>query len=411
MGRFGDPVGARGTVRAGGLRATMTERAADRHTTPGMLAAYWRRSPRGGSRLREKRFRKAPGRLRNPPAFRESSDIDSRRDKGAAKMPRMNMVEAIRAGLRQEMERDAAVMLMGEDVGQLGGVFRATDGLRQFFGPNRVIDTPLAESVIAGAALGLAVAGWRPIVEIQFLGFAQQCFHQINQQISRIRFRTRGSHTAPLVIRSPFGGGVRTPEFHSDSMEHTFAQSSGLKVVMPANPYDAKGMLAEAIRDPDPVLFLEPLRGYRLLSGEVPSEPYTVPFGELNVLREGGDVTLVAWSQTVPVAEKAAGVAAEKGIGVHLVDLRTLVPLDEAGLVKAVERTGRCVVVHESQATAGFGAEVAAFVQEHAFFSLEAPVRRVAAPDAPYPMPGVEDAFVPDAARVVRAIEETMTDR
>ena len=326
-------------------------------------------------------------------------------------MPRMNMVEAIRAGLRQEMERDAAVMLMGEDVGQLGGVFRATDGLRQFFGPNRVIDTPLAESVIAGAALGLAVAGWRPIVEIQFLGFAQQCFHQINQQISRIRFRTRGSHTAPLVIRSPFGGGVRTPEFHSDSMEHTFAQSSGLKIVMPANPYDAKGMLAEAIRDPDPVLFLEPLRGYRLLSGEVPSEAYTVPFGELNVLREGDDVTLIAWSQTVPVAEKAAGMAAEKGIGVHLVDLRTLVPLDEAGLVKAVERTGRCVVVHESQATAGFGAEVAAFVQEHAFFSLEAPVRRVAAPDAPYPMPGVEDAFVPDAARVVRAIEETLADR
>lgn len=325
-------------------------------------------------------------------------------------MPRMNMVEAIRAGLRQEMERDDSVLLMGEDIGQLGGVFRATDGLRQFFGPARVIDTPLAESVIAGSALGLAVAGWRPVVEIQFLGFAQQCFHQIDQQIARIRFRTRGSHTAPLVIRSPFGGGVRTPEFHSDSMEQTFAQSSGLKVVMPANPYDAKGLLAEAIRDPDPVLFLEPLRGYRLLSGDVPSEPYTVPFGKLRTLREGGDVTVVAWSQAVPVAEKAAKIAAARGIEAHVVDLRTLVPLDEAGLVDAVARTGRCVVVHESQATAGFGAEVVALVQEQAFFALEAPLRRVTAPDTPYPMPGVEDWFVPDAERAARAIEQAMAD-
>lgn len=326
-------------------------------------------------------------------------------------MARMNMVEAIRAALRQEMERDETVLLMGEDVGQLGGVFRATDGLRQFFGPRRVIDTPLAESVIAGSALGLAVAGWRPVVEIQFLGFAQQCFHQIDQQIARIRFRTRGSHTAPMVIRSPFGGCVRTPEFHSDSMEHTFAHSSGLKVVMPANPYDAKGLLAAAIRDPDPVLFLEPLRGYRLLTGEVPDEAYAVPFGELRTVREGGDVTVVAWSQSVPVAEKAAEMAAEKGVDAHVVDLRTLVPLDEAGLVAAAERTGRCVVVHESQATAGFGAEVAALIQERAFYSLEAPVRRVAAPDAPYPMPGVEDWFVPDAGRVLAAIEETMAAR
>ena len=326
-------------------------------------------------------------------------------------MPRMNMVEAIRAGLRQEMERDETVLLMGEDIGHLGGVFRATDGLQQFFGSQRVVDTPLAESVIAGSALGLAVAGWRPVVEIQFLGFAQQCFHQIDQQISRIRFRTRGSHTAPLVIRSPFGGGVRTPEFHSDSMEHTFAQSSGLKVVMPADPYDAKGLLAEAIRDPDPVLFLEPLRGYRLLTGEVPDDAYTVPFGKLKTVREGADITVVAWSQAVPVAEKAAELAAAKGVEAHVVDLRTLVPLDEAGLVEAVERTGRCVVVHESQATAGFGAEVVSLLQEQAFYSLEAPVRRVAAPDAPYPMPGVEDWFVPDAARVAAAIEAVMADR
>lgn len=326
-------------------------------------------------------------------------------------MPTMNMVEAIRSTLKSEMERDESVMLMGEDVGHLGGVFRVTDGLQQFFGSRRVVDTPLAESVIAGSALGLALVGWRPVVEIQFLGFSQQCFHQINQQISRIRFRTRGSQNAPITIRSPFGGCVRTPEFHSDSMEQTFAQSSGLKVVMPSNPYDAKGLLAEAIRDDDPVLYLEPLRGYRLVTGDVPNEDYTIPFGKLNVLREGTDVTLVAWSQAVPIAEKAAELAAEKGISVHLADLRTLVPLDEAGLVEAIEKTGRCVVVHESQATAGFGAEVIALIQEQAFYSLEAPMRRVTAPDVPYPMPGIEDHFIPSAERVATAIEETMADQ
>jgi len=326
-------------------------------------------------------------------------------------MPTMNMVEAIRAGLRQEMELDESVIVMGEDVGHLGGVFRATDGLQQFFGSKRVIDSPLAESVIAGSALGLALTGWRPVVEIQFLGFSQQCFHQINQQISRVRFRTRGTHHAPITIRSPFGGNVKTPEFHSDSMEQTFAQSSGLKVVMPANPYDAKGLLASAIRDDDPVLYLEPLRGYRLITGEVPTEPYTIPFGKLQVVREGSDITLVAWSQAVPVALKAAEIVAEKGIDAHVVDLRTLVPLDEEGLIAAVEHTGRCVVVHESQATAGFGAEVLALLQEQAFYSLEAPMRRITAPDAPYPMPGIEEYFVPDAARVARAIEETMADQ
>ncbi len=326
-------------------------------------------------------------------------------------MPQMNMVEAIRSGLRQEMERDERVLLMGEDVGHLGGVFRVTDGLQQFFGSQRVIDTPLAESVITGSALGLALAGWVPIVEIQFLGFTQQCYHQINQQIARVRFRTRGCHSAPITIRSPFGGCVRTPEFHSDSMEQTFVQSSGLKVVMPANPYDAKGLLASAIRDPDPVLYLEPLRGYRLITGEVPNDDYTIPFGELRTVREGTDVTLVAWSQSVPVAEQAAEMVAEKGISAHVVDLRTLVPLDEEGLVAAVERTGRCVIVHESQATSGFGAEVIALLQEQAFYSLEAPLRRVTAPDVPYPMPAVEDFFVPDPERVVQAIEETMADQ
>jgi pyruvate dehydrogenase E1 component beta subunit len=325
-------------------------------------------------------------------------------------MPKMNMVEAIRNALRLEMDRDERVIVMGEDVGHLGGVFRATDGLQQYFGSARVVDTPLAEAVIAGSALGLAMSGLVPVIEIQFLGFTQNAFHQICQQIARSRFRTRGVYPAQIVIRTPFGGGVRTPEYHSDSMEAVYAQGTGLKVVLPATAYDAKGLLLEAIRDPDPVLYLEPLRGYRMISGEVPVTDYTVPFGKLRVVREGTDVTLVAWSGAVPVAEQAAEQLAEQGISAHVVDLRTLVPLDEEGLVAAVEKTGRCVVVHESPATAGFGAEVITLLQEQAFYSLEAPMQRVTAPDAPYPMYMLENYYVPDAARVVHAVEQTLSD-
>jgi pyruvate dehydrogenase E1 component beta subunit len=320
------------------------------------------------------------------------------------------MIDAIREAMLQEMERDERVILMGEDVGHLGGVFRATDGLQQRFTSRRVIDTPLAESVIMGSAYGMALTGLIPIVEIQFLGFTQNCFHQICQQIARSRFRTRGEHPVQLTIRSPFGGNVRTPEFHSDSMESIFAQSTGLKVVMPSTAYDAKGMLLEAIRDPDPVLFFEPLRGYRLTSDEVPDEDYTVPFGKLRTIREGDDVTIVTWSASVPVVEAAAEQLAERGINAHVVDLRTLVPLDEAGLVEAVERTGRCVVVHEGPCTAGFGAEVIALLQEQSFYSLEAPMKRVGAPDAPYPMPAIEQHYIPDPTLVVRAVEEVLKD-
>ena len=325
-------------------------------------------------------------------------------------MAHMNMIEAIRTALRFEMERDPRVILMGEDVGQLGGVFRATDSLQQYFGPTRVIDTPLAESVIAGSALGLACTGLIPVIEIQFLGFTQNAFHQICQQIARHRYRTRGGQSAQITIRTPFGGNVKTPEYHSDSMEAQFAQGTGLKVVMPSTAYDAKGLLLESIRDPDPVLFLEPLRGYRLTSDEVPDGDYTVPFGKLRTLREGDDITLVTWSGSVPVAEDAAEQLAAEGISAHVVDLRTLVPLDEEGLVAAVEKTGRCVVVHESPAVAGFGAEVIALLQEQAFYSLEAPVRRVTAPDSPYPFPGIEHRYIPAADLVVRAVKETLTD-
>ena len=325
-------------------------------------------------------------------------------------MPEMTMVEAIHDALALEMARDERMLIMGEDVGHLGGVFRATDGLQQRFTSKRVIDTPLAESVIVGSAYGLAVAGFVPVVEIQFLGFTQNAFHQICQQVARSRFRTRGTHPVQMTIRTPFGGNVRTPEFHSDSMEAIFAQSTGLKIVMPSTAYDAKGMLLAAIRDPDPVMFFEPLRGYRLTRDEVPAGDYTVPFGKLRTIREGTDVTIVTWSASVPIAEAAAEALAQDGISAHVVDLRTLVPLDEAGLVEAVERTGRCVVLHEGPATAGFGAEVIALLQEQAFYSLESPLKRVTAPDVPYPMPAIEHFYIPDASKVVRAVHEVLRD-
>ena len=325
-------------------------------------------------------------------------------------MPEMTMVEAIHDALALEMARDERMLIMGEDVGHLGGVFRATEGLQQRFTSKRVIDTPLAESVIVGSAYGLAVAGFVPVVEIQFLGFTQNAFHQICQQVARSRFRTRGTHSVQMTIRTPFGGNVRTPEFHSDSMEAIFAQSTGLKIVMPSTAHDAKGLLLEAIRDPDPVMFFEPLRGYRLTRDDVPAGDYTVPFGKLRTIREGTDVTIVTWSASVPIAEAAAEALAEEGISAHVVDLRTLVPLDEAGLVEAVERTGRCVVLHEGPATAGFGAEVIALLQEQAFYSLEAPLKRVTAPDVPYPMPAIEHFYIPDAGKVVRAVHEVLRD-
>ena len=325
-------------------------------------------------------------------------------------MAQMSMVEAIRGALRLEMERDPRVIVMGEDVGHLGGVFRATDGLQQFFGSKRVVDTPLAESVIAGSALGLAYTGLVPVIEIQFLGFTQNAFHQICQQIARTRYRTRGAHPAQITIRAPFGGNVRTPELHSDSMEQTFAQSTGLKVVMPSTAHDAKGLLLEAIRDPDPVVFFEPLRGYRLVSDDVPDGDYTVPFGKLRTIREGSDITIVTWSASVPVVEEAVETLVSDGVDPHVVDLRTLVPLDEAGLVHAVEKTGRCVVVHEAPAVCGFGAEVISLLQEQAFYSLEAPVRRVTAPDVPYPMPAIEHFYIPDAPIVVKAVKETLSE-
>jgi pyruvate dehydrogenase E1 component beta subunit len=323
-------------------------------------------------------------------------------------MPVMNMVEAVRATLSAEMERDERIILLGQDIGRNGGMFRATDGLQRRFGEDRVVDMPLAEGVIVGSAVGLACSGLRPIPEIQFLGFASQAFHQLEGQVARMRFRSQGRYPMPIVIRAPFGGNVRTPEMHSDAHEAKYANSPGLKVVMPATAHDAKGLLTEAIRGDDPVLFCEPLRGYRLVKDHVPDGDYALPFGKLRVARQGDDITLVAWSAAVVVAEQAAQLAAEEGISCQVIDLRTLVPLDAEGLGEAVARTGRALVVHEAPLTAGFGAEVVATIVEQAFWSLTAPVLRVAAPDAPYPIASLEQLYVPSAERVLESVRRVM---
>jgi pyruvate dehydrogenase E1 component beta subunit len=323
-------------------------------------------------------------------------------------MPVLNMVEAIRATLSAEMTRDERIILLGQDIGRNGGMFRATEGLQQRFGEDRVVDMPLAEGVIVGSAVGLACSGLRPVPEIQFLGFASQAFHQLEGQMARMRFRSQGRFPIPVVIRAPFGGNVRTPEMHSDAHEAKYANSPGLKVVMPASARDAKGLLTQAIRGEDPVLFCEPLRGYRLIKDEVPEDDYATQFGRLRTVREGSDVTLVAWSAAVVVAEQAAELAAAEGISCQVVDLRTLVPLDAGGLGEAVARTGRAVVIHEAPLTAGFGAEVVATIVEEAFWSLTAPVARVAAPDTPYPISSLEALYVPSAERALRTIRRVM---
>lgn len=323
-------------------------------------------------------------------------------------MTTMTMIEAIRSTLDAEMARDERTMVLGQDVGKLGGVFRATDGLQATYGAERVVDMPLAEAVIAGSALGLAVSGMVPVAELQFLGFSHQAFHQIAAQVARYRFRSRGRYPLQLTIRAPFGGGVRTPELHSDALEAQFVQAPGLKVVMPATAHDAKGLLAQAIRDPDPVLFCEPLRGYRMVKDDVPDEDYTVEFGRSRVAREGTDVTLVAWSAAVQLSLRAADELERQGISAKVLDLRTLVPLDIDGLAEAVAETGRAVVVHEAPMSAGFGAEVIATVQEECFYHLDAPLGRVTSPDAPYPLAGIEEEYLPSVERVVAMATRTV---
>ncbi|RHW38317.1 alpha-ketoacid dehydrogenase subunit beta [Lysinibacillus yapensis] len=323
-------------------------------------------------------------------------------------MANLTMVEAIRDALKVEMENNESVILLGEDIGKNGGVFRATDGLIDMFGEERVVDTPLAESGIVGASVGLAINHMRPVAEIQFLGFIYETMDQICAQAARVRFRSAGRFSAPLVIRSPFGGGVRTPELHADSLEALFAHTPGLKVVMPSNPYDAKGLLISAIRDENPVLFLEPMKLYRASREEVPSEAYTVPLHKANIIQSGDEITIVAYGPTVPIATSVANEYLQKGISIEVIDLRTIYPIDFETIIASVEKTGRLIIVHEAVKTGGVGGEIAAHISQHAFFSLRSPITRVTGYDTPYPVASVEDDWLPNVVRLREAIEESL---
>ena len=321
----------------------------------------------------------------------------------------LTLVQAVRDGLYGELERDEDVVVMGEDVGANGGVFRATQGLFEEFGDQRVIDTPLAESGIVGTAIGMAVYGLRPVPEIQFMGFVYPAFDQIVSHAARLRTRTRGHYTCPLTIRMPYGGGIRAPEHHSESSEAFFVHQPGLKVVVPSTPHDAKGLLASAIRDPDPVVFLEPKLIYRAFRESVPDERYTVPLGEAAVRREGSDVTLVTWGAMVrPTMEAADELAAERGIECDVVDCRTLSPLDTDTIVDSFENTGRAVVVHEAPTTGGIGAEIVATLQEESLLYQEAPIGRVTGFDTPFPLYALEDYYLPEPARIKDGITQAV---
>lgn len=318
-------------------------------------------------------------------------------------MANLTLVQAVRDALLTEMTLDPRVVLMGEDVGLNGGVFRATEGLQKEFGEDRVMDTPLAESGIIGLACGMAVNGMRPVPEIQFMDFIYPAFDQIVSEVAKLRYRSGGGFTCPMVIRTPYGGGIKGGHYHSQSTEAYFAHTAGLKVVIPSNPYDTKGLLISAIRDPDPVLFMEPKRLYRSVKGEVPEEAYTVEIGKAQVVRPGKDVTLIAWGAMVPVCLKAAELCEPRGADCEVIDVRTLVPLDEETILESVRKTGRVVIVHEAQKTCGFGAEISALISEEAILSLEAPIVRVTGLDTPFPYT-LEHIYLPDPERVALAV-------
>ena len=321
----------------------------------------------------------------------------------------LTMVAAINDALALALEGDPKVCLFGEDVGVMGGVFRATDGLQARFGRERVFDTPLAEAGIVGMGIGMGLAGLRPIAEIQFAGFMYPALDQVLSHLGRYRHRTRGRFGLPMVIRAPYGGGVHTPEQHADSPEAILAHVPGVKVVMPSTPADAKGLLLAAVEDPDPVFFLEAIKLYRSLKEEVPEGYYTVPLGQARLARTGGDVTVVCYGGMVEVCARAADAARAHGIGVDVLDLRTLVPLDTEALLESVRRTGRLVVVTEAPRTGGFHNEIAATVAEEAIESLLAPIVRVTGFDAPYPpFTSIEDHYRPNATRVAKAIRKVM---
>ena len=314
----------------------------------------------------------------------------------------LTLVEAVNDCLHHELERDDSVLVMGEDVGRAGGVFRATAGLRDRFGPDRCVDTPLAEAGILGTAVGLCMAGWRPVVEMQYDAFSYPCLDQLITHVGRYRWRTKGGMEFPITIRMPYGGGVRAPELHDDSPETYYVHTPGIKVAIPSTAADAKGLLAAAIRDPDPVVIFEPKLHYRTLRGEVPEGDHVVPLGEARTVREGDDVTLVAYGSMVPLCEAAID-ALDGEASVELLDIRSLKPLDEDALLAAAAKTGRVAIVQEAPRVCGFAAELAAILAERAILDLQAPVLRVTGYDVPYPYWTIEDAYMPSVERVVDA--------
>lgn len=321
-------------------------------------------------------------------------------------MAQKTMIQAITDALALELANDENVLVFGEDVGKNGGVFRATEGLQEKFGEDRVFDTPLAESGIAGLAFGLALEGFRPVPELQFFGFVFEAMDEVVAQMARTRYRMGGTRNLPIVVRSPFGGGVHTPELHSDNLEGLIAQSPGIRVVIPSNPYDAKGLLISSIRSNDPVVFLEHMKLYRSFREEVPEEAYEVPLDKAAVTREGKDVSIITYGAMVREAVKAADNLAKENVSVEIIDLRTVAPLDIETIIASVEKTGRVVVVQEAQKQAGVGAQVAAEIAERAILSLEAPIGRVSAPDTVFPFGQAENVWLPNAADIEEKVKE-----
>ncbi len=321
----------------------------------------------------------------------------------AGEIKKITMVQAINDALSVEMERDPDVVLIGEDVGVDGGVFRASNGLVEKFGTDRVIDTPLSELGIVGSAIGMAAYGLKPVAEIQFMAFIYEALEQVYSHAARLRMRSRGRFTCPMVIRTPYGIGIKAPELHSESSEAILCHMPGIKVVVPSTPYNAKGLLAASIRDPNPVLFLEPARLYRAVKTTVPAGEYTIPLGKAEIYQEGKDVTVVAWGTMLHRAADAT-----EGLSVEVIDLMTLRPFDEETVLNSVKKTGRLVIVHEATKYCGLGAEISAFIAENAIMHLKAPILRVAAPDAPVPMARLEDFFMPTVERIRQAYEEIL---
>ena len=324
-------------------------------------------------------------------------------------MSELNLAQALNGALDTALSSDDRVVLLGEDIGRTGGVFRITDGLRDKYGTDRVIDTPVAESAIVGAAFGMAIAGMRPVAELQFLGFSYPAYDQVINHVARIRNRSNHRFTAPLVIRIPYGGGIGAAEHHSESTEAIYAHIPGIKVVVPSTPRDARGLLLAAIEDPDPVVFLEPIRLYRAIKEDIP-EVYRVDIGPVRVERSGDDVTLLSWGAMVKETRQAASVLEEDGISVEVIDIRTLTPLDRDGIVASVEKTGRAVVVHEAPLTGGFAGEIAATIQERCLYSLQAPVQRVTGWDTVFPLKRSEAHYLPSVDQITAAARRTLKE-